>query len=234
MPHRRAIRPRKLPPERGRSKRCRLAVSANAGRGPALGAYPYAQLIAPIINGKMPALPEFCEVMCHDIGAGGFSFYVKQPPTEPNLVVAFGAGETLTYLTARQVHLTPTRRGGQMEYIVGWPLYGPSELPLIAPTDKLAASLVCHRWLVQQCLACQTRFTLPDEPAVGTRNGLKIDTWSADRRRFSSGKQAPPGADKRCAGRLSCLGSRGGLVRCGQGRPIVWNVARVAYDLVLR
>jgi PAS domain S-box-containing protein len=82
-------------------------------------AYPYVQLIAPIVNGQMPPAHEFREVQCRDIGAGGFSFFASNPPQEPNLVVAFGAGESLTYLTARQIHLTPTSHSGQSAFIVG-------------------------------------------------------------------------------------------------------------------
>ncbi len=82
-------------------------------------AYPYGQRMACVINGRMPKIEEFREVQCRDLGAGGFSFFAERPPKEPNLVVAFGAGETLTFMTARQIHLTPTSRNGRSLYIVG-------------------------------------------------------------------------------------------------------------------
>jgi len=82
-------------------------------------AYPYVQLIAPIVDDELPPIHEFREVQCRDIGAGGFSFFSPKVPKELNFVVAFGAGDSLTYLTARQIHLTPTSRSGQSAYIVG-------------------------------------------------------------------------------------------------------------------
>lgn len=88
-------------------------------RSRARRAYPYVQLLAPIVDNRLPPIHEFREVQCRDIGAGGFSFFAENPPAEADLIVAFGAGESLTYLTARQIHLTPTSRNGQSLYIVG-------------------------------------------------------------------------------------------------------------------
>lgn len=82
-------------------------------------AYPYVQLIAPIIDGQLPPRSEFREVQCRDIAAGGFSFFAPAAPQEAELVVAFGAGTSMTFLTARQVHTTPTTRDGKPCVIVG-------------------------------------------------------------------------------------------------------------------
>lgn len=82
-------------------------------------AYPYAQLIAPIVDGKLPPANEFREVQCRDIAAGGFSFFAPAAIKESDLVVAFGTGSSLTYLTARQVHTTPANRDGKPCVIIG-------------------------------------------------------------------------------------------------------------------
>lgn len=82
-------------------------------------AYPYVQLMAPYSNGQLPPPDQFREVQCRDIGAGGFSFFAPGLSAEADVVVAFGAGESLTYLTARRIHATPTSRDGQSCYIVG-------------------------------------------------------------------------------------------------------------------
>ena len=54
-------------------------------------------------------------------------FLTKEQGGAGSLVVAFGAGESLTYLTARQIHLTPTSRNGQSLYIVGCRYTGRTE-----------------------------------------------------------------------------------------------------------
>jgi len=82
-------------------------------------AYPYMQRMAPIKNGQMPALSDFQEVECNDIGAGGFSYFADTRPAESDVVVAFGSGSSQTYLKARVVHSTPTMHEGRRVFLVG-------------------------------------------------------------------------------------------------------------------
>ena len=82
-------------------------------------AYPYVQIVAPLVDGKLPDAGSFFEVRCHDISPGGFSFLVSQPTSDHDYVVAFGTPPALHYLTARVVHVTPYRHNDQDMFLVG-------------------------------------------------------------------------------------------------------------------
>ena len=81
--------------------------------------YPYAQRMAPIRNGEMPGLEDFKEVECRDISAGGFSYYATSKPTENDIIVAFGAKGSETFLAARIMHVRPAVRNGKQYFAVG-------------------------------------------------------------------------------------------------------------------
>jgi PAS domain S-box-containing protein len=81
--------------------------------------FPYIQLIAPIKNGQLPQRTAFREIRCRDIAAGGFSFLTAELPAEKELVVAFGVGTNLTFLTAKVVHSAEEVRDGKKLYLIG-------------------------------------------------------------------------------------------------------------------
>ena len=81
--------------------------------------YPYAQRMGPVRNGQMPRLDEFYEVECRDISAGGFSYYSHTKPIETDIVIAFGAIGTETFLIARIVYARQTIRNGKTMFTIG-------------------------------------------------------------------------------------------------------------------
>ena len=81
--------------------------------------FPYIQLIAPIRNGVLPQRSAFREIRCRDIAAGGFSFLAPEVPSETELVVAFGVGTNLTFLTAKVVHTASQTHNGKSVYTIG-------------------------------------------------------------------------------------------------------------------
>jgi PAS domain S-box-containing protein len=81
--------------------------------------FPYIQLIAPIKDGKLPQRSAFREIRCRDIAAGGFSFLTPEQPADKELVVAFGVGTNLTFLTARIVHRAEQIKDGKKLYLIG-------------------------------------------------------------------------------------------------------------------
>jgi len=82
-------------------------------------AYPYVQRIAPITGDELPPLDSFYEVQCHDIAAGGFSFYADSPLAADSLVVALGTPPRLTYLVAQVAHVTRVERDGKKVFLIG-------------------------------------------------------------------------------------------------------------------
>ncbi len=82
-------------------------------------AYPYRQLLAPMLDEKIPELRAFREVLCRDIAAGGFSFVSRVRVMHPHYVVAFGAAPVLTYVIAEVVHQSPLTVDGKPQFLVG-------------------------------------------------------------------------------------------------------------------
>jgi len=82
-------------------------------------AYSYVQKIAPITGDGFPPRESFYEVQCHDISAGGFSFYADTPLVADALVVALGTPPKLTYLVAQVAHLTRIERDGRKVFLIG-------------------------------------------------------------------------------------------------------------------
>jgi PAS domain S-box-containing protein len=66
--------------------------------------YPYVQLLAPASGQQSPAPDAFEKILCHDISAGGFSYFAQKPPKTKRVVAAFGVPGALTYLAAEIVH----------------------------------------------------------------------------------------------------------------------------------
>jgi PAS domain S-box-containing protein len=81
--------------------------------------FPYQQCIAPIFHGQIPTQDSFREVRCKDLSASGFSFESASIPDYRHLLIAFGKGGDLIYLTAEIVHVTPVRQVGEDQYLVG-------------------------------------------------------------------------------------------------------------------
>ena len=81
--------------------------------------YPYAQLIAPMIDNKRPQPSAFREVRCRDIAAGGFSYLSPDKPDYQELVIGFGAAPAITYVKAKIVHYAPIEIDGHTQYNVG-------------------------------------------------------------------------------------------------------------------
>ena len=81
--------------------------------------YPYTQKVAPIVDGRLPQPREFVEVLCHDIAAGGFSFFADGPPVSDALVVALGSPSNPTFLTAQVAHVTRLGHQPKARYLVG-------------------------------------------------------------------------------------------------------------------
>jgi PAS domain S-box-containing protein len=98
--------PLPIPPQGERRKRRRRA-------------YPYAQLIGPVIDGELPDPSDFQEVTCHDIAAGGFSYFSSTPPHYDKLVVALGIAPRVSHLMAQVAHITRIEENGQRLFLVG-------------------------------------------------------------------------------------------------------------------
>ena len=81
--------------------------------------YPYSQLIAPIIGGRLPDRAAFHEVTCRDISSQGLSFFAKEPPRYRRYVIALGSPPSFTFLASDVVHVTPIEQNGHLLYIVG-------------------------------------------------------------------------------------------------------------------
>ena len=82
-------------------------------------AYPYHQLVAPVVGGELPKPREFTRVCCRDIAAGGFSYLASEPPPSETVIVAFGKPPRLVHLAAQVVHVTRIKRKGKYTYLVG-------------------------------------------------------------------------------------------------------------------
>ncbi len=81
--------------------------------------YAHGQLIARMINGKLPAPADFFEVDCRDLSAGGFSFYLDNPPDFDALVVALGRRSALSHFAARVAHVAKVQHDNRQQYLIG-------------------------------------------------------------------------------------------------------------------
>lgn len=92
-------------------------------------AYPYVQLIAPIIDNQLPDPESFREVMCRDISSGGVSFLSRVKLTHDRYVIAFGTPPLLTYVTAEVVHQTPMMIDNRPQIVIGCRYTGRIQYP---------------------------------------------------------------------------------------------------------
>lgn len=89
--------------------------------------YPYRQLIAPVVNGKLPSRHDFVELECHDIAVGGFSYYAPAPPSTDQVVIALGIPPRLTFLIAQIVHVRRVTRDSKSLFLTGCMYIGRAE-----------------------------------------------------------------------------------------------------------
>jgi hypothetical protein len=81
--------------------------------------FPYKQVLAPIVDGRLPSPGDFHEVRCHDLSSQGFCFLSEDIPDYQQLIVAFGKQDNLIYLTADIVHVSPGTADGEEVFLVG-------------------------------------------------------------------------------------------------------------------
>ncbi|MDY0167811.1 MAG: hypothetical protein RBS80_14790 [Thermoguttaceae bacterium] len=81
--------------------------------------FPYEQLIATVIDGKMPSLTDFRAVPCEDMSCSGIAFYLAEEPKANEYVVALGKAPSMIYLCARVVQVRQVPRKGRLWHRVG-------------------------------------------------------------------------------------------------------------------
>jgi PAS domain S-box-containing protein len=77
------------------------------------------QKIAPLRGAAPPSPEEFFDVLCEDLSAGGFSFYLECEPDFSQVVVALGQSPEITYFTAQVVRHMPKKLQGRPMILVG-------------------------------------------------------------------------------------------------------------------
>lgn len=88
-------------------------------RGKERRGYRCVQRLAPLSGDNMPGLSQFCDVECHDLSAGGFSFVATEPPDCETLAVELGKAPVLIYVTARIVHISEIWSGAETRFLIG-------------------------------------------------------------------------------------------------------------------
>jgi hypothetical protein len=81
--------------------------------------FPYLQVIAPVLDGRLPDRGMFREVRCHDISTGGFSYLSPAEPRHTEIVVAFGSTPRLIYLRTAIAHVSPIMYKGARVFQIG-------------------------------------------------------------------------------------------------------------------
>jgi PAS domain S-box-containing protein len=79
----------------------------------------FPQKIAPLRGATSPSPEQFFEVLCEDLSAGGFSFYLDRRPDFNQLVVMLGQEPEISYLTAQVVRNTPKKIQGREMFLIG-------------------------------------------------------------------------------------------------------------------
>jgi hypothetical protein len=80
--------------------------------------YSCLQLVAPYVNGRLPAINEFKQVLCHDLSLSGFSYLSDAAPDCEQVIVALGKAPFIL-MAARVVHHSTTVIEGVKSEIVG-------------------------------------------------------------------------------------------------------------------
>lgn len=88
-------------------------------RGSPRRSYQYRQLIAPMLDDKLPSRKNFFEVVCQDISASGISFVLDNEPHFERVVVALGKPPRLTFFAAEVARVQPQELDGREKWIVG-------------------------------------------------------------------------------------------------------------------
>jgi len=81
--------------------------------------YPYRQMIAPIIQCRLPTMGEFTPVECRDLSGSGLSIFLSSPPLFHELVVSLGVPPHQKYCRAEVVHVQQVAKDGDMAYLLG-------------------------------------------------------------------------------------------------------------------
>jgi hypothetical protein len=81
--------------------------------------FQYAQRIAPMHGGLLPAKDEYFNVECNDISQGGISFYLRRPPGCEHFAVALGQKPKVTVLVAKVVYSRAVEHKGAKMILVG-------------------------------------------------------------------------------------------------------------------
>jgi hypothetical protein len=69
--------------------------------------YSCLQLVAPYVNGRLPSINEFKQVLCHDLSLSGFSYLADSAPECEMMIVALGK-DPFILMAARVVHHSAT------------------------------------------------------------------------------------------------------------------------------
>ena len=80
--------------------------------------YSCLQLVAPLVDGRLPAISEFKQVLCHDLSLSGFSYLSDVAPDCEQVIVALGKAPFIL-MAARVVHHSETVIDGVRSEIVG-------------------------------------------------------------------------------------------------------------------
>jgi PAS domain S-box-containing protein len=81
--------------------------------------FPYKQSLAPLVDDQMPVATAFREVRCHNLSRDGFSFWSEEIPDYNGLLVTFGNGSSMIYVTAQVIHVTPFDDADRELFLVG-------------------------------------------------------------------------------------------------------------------
>ena len=81
--------------------------------------YRYCQSMAPVHEGKMPAVSDFVDVECCDLSAGGASFFWDRKLPSNRLVLALGRVPSCTHFLAEVVHVREFVSNNRAMYQIG-------------------------------------------------------------------------------------------------------------------
>jgi len=121
-----------------------MATSDDARSSPR-HVFPSKQLVAAVVDGKMPSVTDFSRVPCEDVSRSGIAVYLKDEPEVDEYVVGLGKSPDLSYVCARVVHTRQAVHTGQMRYRVGFQFTGRahldrSTLTMVRMSDDSATS----------------------------------------------------------------------------------------------
>ena len=87
-------------------------------------AYPFVQMIAPIVGGNLPAEKDFRPMHCRNISTGGLAFLSPTLPTTDSYVVALGSPPRVSYLVCRVIHVLRLPQAQNGPYAIGCTFVG--------------------------------------------------------------------------------------------------------------